>query len=70
MKLTSSTVTRLVSSSTITPGQARLGTRAAGPRSEATRAKRLSKMLRIVENERFTFEIDSENVILDCTLER
>ena len=35
----------------------------------ATRAKGLSKMLRIVENERFTFDIDSENAILDCTLE-
>ena len=35
-----------------------------------TRAKSLSKMLRMVENERFTVEIDSENAILDCTLER
>ena len=36
----------------------------------STRAKSLSKMLRIVENERFTFDIDPENAILDCTLER
>ena len=34
------------------------------------RAKSLLKILRIVENERFTFEIDSEIAILDCTLER
>ena len=27
-------------------------------------------VMHIVENERFTFEIDSENAILDCTLER
>ena len=27
-------------------------------------------MMRIVENESFTFEIDSENAMLDCTLER
>ena len=39
-------------------------------RGMPTRAKSLSKMLRIVENERFTFEIDSEIAILDCTLER
>ena len=28
----------------------------------ATRAKSLSKMLRIVDNERFTFEIDTETL--------
>ena len=30
-----------------------------------THAKSLSKMLRIVENERFTVEIDSVNAIID-----
>ena len=37
-----------------------------------TRAKSLSKMLHIVENERFIFDTDSENAILvlDSTLER
>ena len=35
---------------------------------DATRAKSLSKMLHIVENERFTVEIDSENAILVNTL--
>ncbi len=30
----------------------------------------LSKMLRQVQNEMFTFEIDSENALVGCTLER
>ena len=30
----------------------------------------LLKVLLVVENERFTVEIDSESAILDCTLER
>ena len=36
----------------------------------ATRFKSLSKMLRRVQNEMFTFEFDSEAVILVSTLER
>ena len=39
------------------------------PRPRDSRGKSLSKMLRMVETERFTFDIDSENAILDCTLE-
>ena len=34
----------------------------------STRSKSLLKMMRIVENERFTVEIDSENAILDCRI--
>ena len=33
----------------------------------ATRSKSLSKMMRIVQNERCTIEIDSENALLNCT---
>ena len=36
-------------------------------RQLTTRSKSLSKMLRIVQNERFTFEIDSENALLNST---
>ncbi len=35
-----------------------------------TRAQSLSKMLRYVQNEMFTFEIDSENALVGCILER
>ncbi len=34
------------------------------------RSKSLSKMLRQVQNEMFTFEIDPENALVGCTLER
>jgi hypothetical protein len=33
-----------------------------------TRSKSLSKMMREVQNEMFTFEIDSENALVGCTL--
>ena len=36
-------------------------------RVAATRSKSLSKMMRIVQNERCTIEIDSENALLNCT---
>ena len=35
--------------------------------SPLTRSKSLSKMMRIVINERFTIEIDSENALLNST---
>ena len=45
-----------------------LGLGCHGPMSQhPTRSKSLSKMLRIVQNERFTFEIDSENALLNST---
>ena len=36
--------------------------------SYATRAQSLMKMLRRVENEKFTFKIDTEIALVDCTI--